>query len=445
MSTQIVQIDRFRFVCGLFWQSLSRRHELRAEAIELATRLNFDAMVLRVDRNFAGAGFASTREGAQFGLPSLGALVSRSIATEGAFYDGRQQPAPNWLGAFSLPDDRWAYFAVRDGAFLPNGDWIGSSEEVFERLHNDYSLGGWNVVIGDPSIEGQGFHNFYPRRIQDMIPRRGGRMHVPRWLNLLPVSRRAQSRQLLLIGGGLAAVAVATWAVMAFIHHRDLVAREQAFAMVRARLMLDRLHGKPPPAPPDPWATMPSPVGFVDTCLDRFNMIAPGGWALDSYACRSGNVSYNWVRNGSDVAMLLAVAPMAQPDTTGDHATLVEPVTMPVGGDDRIDGARGARMRMLSAFQLLGLTLRFTAEAPPKQTNDGAAGTKKDTGKASSGDASAMSSAAPPPWQTWHFTAPLGDLSPKAVLQYLDEPGVRLEKLSYQAGQWSLDGVMYEK
>ncbi len=108
MTIQIVQIDRNRFVGGLFWQSLSRRHELRAEAIELAKKLNFDTMVLRIDRSFAGAGFASTREGALPGLPSLGALVSKAIAVEGAFYDGRQQPAPNWLGAFSLPDGRWA-------------------------------------------------------------------------------------------------------------------------------------------------------------------------------------------------------------------------------------------------------------------------------------------------------------------------------------------------
>ena len=209
MATQVIQIGRQRFICGLFWQSLSRRHALRAEAVELAARLNFDAMVLRIDRTFAGAGFASTREGAQLGLPSLGALVSKTIAAEGAFYDGRQQPAPNWLGAFHLPDGRWAYFAVRDGAFLPNGDWIGSSDEVFERLHGDYSLGGWNVVIGDPQLEVQGFHNFYARRIEDMIPRRGGKPHLPRWLNLSRVSRRAPRREVLLAAAAIV-VAAAT-------------------------------------------------------------------------------------------------------------------------------------------------------------------------------------------------------------------------------------------
>jgi hypothetical protein len=244
MAIQIIQIERHRFVCGLFWQSLSRRHELRAEAIELAKKLNFDAMVLRIDRSFAGAGFASTREGAQPGLPSLGALVSKAIAVEGAFYDGRQQPAPNWLGAFSLPDERWAYFAVRDGAFLPNGDWIGTSEEVIERLHIDYSLGGWNVVIGDPRIEAHGFHNFYPRRIEDMIPRRGGKLRIARWLRLVPVARRVPWRKLAIAGSVLAVLGLAGGGAWVYRQRQLEAERERALAVARARIASQQHAGR---------------------------------------------------------------------------------------------------------------------------------------------------------------------------------------------------------
>ncbi|MEJ0003017.1 MAG: type 4b pilus protein PilO2 [Pararobbsia sp.] len=108
------------FICGLFWQSLSRRHALRAEAVELAGRLNFDAMVLRIDRSFAGAGIRehARRRAARTALARR-AGIEGDTRPRGAFYDGHQQPAPNWLGAFQLPDARWAYFAVRDGAFLP--------------------------------------------------------------------------------------------------------------------------------------------------------------------------------------------------------------------------------------------------------------------------------------------------------------------------------------
>ena len=63
MSAQVIQIGRQRFVGGLFWQSLSRRNELRAEAVELAKKLKFDLMVLRIDRGVAAAGYANTRDG----------------------------------------------------------------------------------------------------------------------------------------------------------------------------------------------------------------------------------------------------------------------------------------------------------------------------------------------------------------------------------------------
>jgi hypothetical protein len=439
MATQIVQIDRQRFVCGLFWQSLSRRHELRAEAVELAARLNFDAMVLRIDRMFAGVGFASTREGAQLGLPSLGALVSKTIATEGAFYDGRQQPAPNWLGAFRLPDGRWAYFAVRDGAFLPNGDLIASSEEVFERLHSDYSLGGWNVVIGDPQLEVQGFHNFYARRIEDMIPRRGGKPHVPRWLNLTRVSRRVPRRNVVIAAVLAASIAGAAAGFVAWRRHEIERAREAAFARVRAQLALHPPKPVAPPAAPHPWAGEPRPDVFVRACLDHFANLAPGGWELDQYVCRASNVSYSWSRGDSNVAMLMAAEPHATIDSNGDHATLVEPLQLPAGGDDIIDGIHGARLRMLSAFQLLGIDLVFAAQrtsaAPPPSL------TTRTLDRLHARD----TPPAAPDWQTWRVTAQLGDVQPDTVIRYFDVPGVRIETLSYKSGQWSLNGVLYEK
>ncbi|MBY4833140.1 type 4b pilus protein PilO2 [Burkholderia dolosa] len=438
MATQVIQIGRQRFICGLFWQSLSRRHALRAEAVELAARLNFDAMVLRIDRTFAGAGFASTREGAQLGLPSLGALVSKTIAAEGAFYDGRQQPAPNWLGAFHLPDGRWAYFAVRDGAFLPNGDWIGSSEEVFERLHSDYSLGGWNVVIGDPQLEVQGFHNFYARRIDDMIPRRGGKPHLPRWLNLSRVSRRAPRRAVLLVAAAIGVAAAVAAGIVAYRRHRMEVERQQAFERMRAELAL---HPPKPAAPPEaahPWASEPRPDAFVRACVDHFTHIAPGGWELDDYVCRASNVSYSWSRGGSNVAMLMAAEPRATIDGNGEHASYVEPLALPAGGDEVLDGVHGVRLRMLSAFQLLGIGLTFTLQ-PASVPQRSLASQTLDRLQPGGGAPPA------PSWQTWRMSAQLGDVRPDSLIRYLDQPGVRVETLSYKSGQWTLDGVLYEK
>ncbi|TKC86963.1 pilO family protein [Trinickia terrae] len=437
MATQVIQIGRQRFICGLFWQSLSRRHALRAEAVELAARLNFDAMVLRIDRSFAGAGFASTREGAQLGVPSLGALVSKVIATEGAFYDGRQQPAPNWLGAFHLPDGRWAYFAVRDGAFLPNGDWVGASEEVFERLHSDYSLGGWNVVIGDSQLEVQGFHNFYARSIEELLPRRGGKLLLPRWLNLGRVTRRVPWRMVAAAALAVIVLGVAVGGAIAYRRHKLEQERLAAFERVRQQL---RLHPPKPSAPPEPshpWASEPSPGDFVRSCVDRFANIAPGGWELDEYVCRATNVSYSWSRGGSNVAMVMAAEPHATIDSNGEHATYVEPMSLRPGGDEVIDGIHGVRLRMLSSFQLLGIGLTFALQAPSAQQKSLAAQTLDQLHPGTG--------AAGPAWQVWRMSAQLGEVRPDSLIKYLDEPGVRIETLSYKSGQWTLDGVLYEK
>ena len=59
MALNVLQIGRHRFVSGLFWQSLSRRRELAKEALELAKKLNFDMLIVRIDRDTAEAGFAN--------------------------------------------------------------------------------------------------------------------------------------------------------------------------------------------------------------------------------------------------------------------------------------------------------------------------------------------------------------------------------------------------
>ena len=133
MAAVIIEIRKRKYVCGLFWQSLSRPRELKSEAVELARKLNFDLLVLRKDLGMAQAGFASSREGAGKGMLSLGAIVASTVAAKGLHHDGRSQPATSWLAAFRIDEQRWAYFAVRDESFLPAGDFAGSKDEVLER------------------------------------------------------------------------------------------------------------------------------------------------------------------------------------------------------------------------------------------------------------------------------------------------------------------------
>ncbi|TCW83876.1 pilO family protein [Burkholderia sp. SRS-46] len=429
MSAQVIQIGRQRFVGGLFWQSLSRRNELRAEAVELAKKLKFDLMVLRIDRGVAAAGYANTRDGFAPGHLSLGAMVSRAIALEGAFYNGRRQPAPNWLGAFALPDGRWAYFAVRDHAFMPNGDWVGSREEALEKLHTDYAWGGWNVVIGEPELEKQGFQNFQPKRLDDLLPRRGGRPRTERWWGLRPVERRLSPRAALIAA---TVVCVAGGAALAYWHHRAKVEaeeREAALERVRAELAARQAKGGPIA---HPWATQPDAVGFARACTTRFGRLAPGGWRLERYECTPDTAHYAWARNGSNVRYLLAAEPGAIVDTDGERASLDVPLTAPAAGDTPLVDDSAVRTQLLSRLQWLDAAAKLDSMLP-------------DQGARAPLTNLAQQAATATAWRTYRLSANLGGVAPPEFVRAIDVPGLRVQRIVYQNNQWTLEGVLYAK
>ncbi|MET5012005.1 pilO family protein, partial [Burkholderia pseudomallei] len=91
-------------------------------------------------------------------------------------------------------------------------------------LHTDYAWGGWNVVIGEPELERQGFQNFQPKRLDDLLPRRGGRPRTERWWALRPVERRLSPRAALI---DATAACVVLGVEFAYWHHRAKVEAEE--------------------------------------------------------------------------------------------------------------------------------------------------------------------------------------------------------------------------
>jgi hypothetical protein len=425
MSTHIVQIGKHRFVSGLFWQSLSRPRELRKEAVELAKTLSLDLVTIRKEHGSAQAGFAHTADGAQRGMLSLAAAVAQQIAQKGIFTEGRHQAVSNWLGAFKLPDGKWAYFAVRDESFLPNGDFAGTKEEVLDRLNGDYGLGGWNIIIGDKELEEHGFHNFIAEKIENVVPRsKSGRIKVQRWWALTPVERRIDWKlaavtavvATIVVGGG-----TATW----MYHKKQVEERERAAAMEAAR---NKLQSGELEAP-HPWLAKPMPLVLARDCLDHLQHFSPGGWPLEEYACEAGQISYKWTRGASTVGSLLAAIPEAVVDLDGDKASWWQPLKLQASKDDVLLPSKELVMPLVTEFQKLGLPLKVTALPPPPPPPPG---TEKN--------------AAPrPTWQTFSFTAKAGGVPPLELASILTQPGVRLDKLSYRNGEWQIEGAIYAK
>jgi hypothetical protein len=351
-------------------------------------------------------------------------------------YDGRQQSAPNWMGAFKLPDGRWAYFAVRDNLFLPNGDWIGTREEVFERLFSDYALGGWNVVIGDEEVEALGFHNFYRRTLDELMPRRNGKPHVHRWWAL------GRARRSLRVPLALAAMAVifcaGSFGYMKYRQHQQALALARMLEVQR-QLAASAKAQQQAPAVMHPWAQQPAPSELTARCLEHFGMLAPGGWALSKYECSSTAASYVWDRHDATISLLLSQVPQAQIDGTGEHAAWHVPLSAPPAGDDALLPESRLRERLFDAFQSLAISLKLDAAPRPEPPPQPQPQPTQNPALPSP-----MTQLPPlPTWRVWHLSANLAGLSPATIAHALDAPGVRLQHLTYHDGAWSIEGVVY--
>lgn len=426
MAAVVLEIRRRKYVCGLFWQSLSRPRELKTEAIELARKLNFDLMVLRKDLGVAQVGFASTKEGVHHGMLSLGAIVASTVAAKGISHDGRRQSATSWLAAFRLDNERWAYFAVRDESFLPQGDFCGSKADVLERLYADYGLGGWNAVIGEPELSDQGFHDFNPATIDDFLPPGSSRRL---WLasawELVPVQR---TRQIALAAAGVGAVAVAAGAATWWWRQHQAeqaLDREQAMMTAQQRIAADQARQPIPP----PWLGKASPREFARACGEHDVLLAPGGWKLDELVCSQSSFNYSWSRAESTVANLLQHVPRANVDLSGDKARYAQPVSMPTTTAEDLLPAEQLLMPLVSRFQELGLKLALKPPAAPPAPP-------------------ALPGMRPPPapdWKTYTFTLPLQGLPLAEAGAVLTQPGVRLSTLTYRQGEWFVEGMVYAK
>ena len=432
MATHIVQIGKTRFICGLFWQSLSRPRDFWKEAVLLANKIDADMLVLRKDHAMAQAGYVHSKEGARRGQQSLAAVISKTIALEGAYYDGRQQPAHNWLCAMALPDGMWAYCAVRDANFLPNGDFAGTREEVLERLQGDYALGGWNVVIGEPELEQYGFHNFSGKKLLELLPlRKDGQPLVRSWSALRPTKRSIdQKTALAIVGGSLIFLSGSAW----YVHHlriKQEQEREHAFEIARQRINANAA-GR---TAVQPWASKPLPLDFARACVARLDTLTPGGWQLEQYVCDDHGVTYNWARNGSNVGYLLEKIPAARIALSGDTASNSQPMAVPTKGKETLLPADQVMRTLQARYQAIGLNLKLLANpeppppAPPKPALPGTTPVKPP----------------PPEWKTWAVSADLASLTPVNAAELLTQPGVRLNKISWRAGLWSIEGVLYAK
>jgi len=421
MANIITTLDKHKFVCGLFWQSLSKPRELNREAADLGRKIDSDLMVIRMDHTTAQAGFAQTKEGIKRGMYSLAAVVSKTMAIEGAFYDGEQQPVHNWLGAFKLPEGNWIYFAVRDANFLPNGDFAGTKEEVLDRLHNDYALGGWNVVMGEEELKSFGFHNFQARDIRGFIPQRAdGSIRVHKWWGLRQIGGSPSWLPMTAAVAGVAAVAIAgTYGWKFYQQKQEERQREIAMQQARERILREAS------AAARPWARRTAPLVLVRACQKQFTHPTAGGWLLESYTCTQDQQMYAWKRGHSSIGMLREQLPEVQVDPSGDRASYVRPLKLQAGRNEELQDTRKTLEPMVSRMQMMGVPIKVAIAPTPKLQSD--------------------NQQWQPNWRSYVFKLNAAGMAPQEIAEILDRPGVRVDKVVYQGAEWAMEGTIYAK
>lgn len=425
MGSYITSIDKHKFVCGLFWQSLSKPRELTREATELGRRIDSDLMVIRMDHTTAQAGFGQNGDGVRRGMYSLAAVVSKTMAIEGAVYDGEQQPVHNWLGAFLLPEGHWVYFAVRDANFLPNGDFTGTKDEVLDRLHNDYALGGWNVVLGEDSLRSFGFHNFQPRDIRSFLPRRAnGTVHIRRWCALREIGARPAWLPLAAALGGLvAATAVGVYGWQHYQKQQAAAEAELAAQQVRERLEREASVAA------RPWAKRTAPLALVRACQQQFAHPTAGGWQLESYTCTQEQQVYAWKRGNSSIAMLREQLPDVQMEASGDRANYVRALALKAGQNEDLLDSRNALEPVMSRLQMAGVPIKVALALAPSAAPQPQSGAQPWQ----------------PAWRSFLFKLSASGMEPLELGELLNRPGIRVDKVMYQGSEWTMEGTIYAK
>lgn len=403
-----------RLVAGLFWHPVAASTDKarKAEAQEVADQMKLDAVVWRHGATYQ-AGLAGKDA---LGACAAAALVSKTIEVEGGGGD--------FICAAQVPDGRWLYVAQKDGVLLPDGDMLGSEDEVRSRMLADFSAGHFALVYapdhwGVPAKAERDFLSF--------IPQKKGAQHWHKWWRMQPVrvglAHYAKTIVAMLVVAGVLAGGVVGWKVWNRYQEQKRIeaariAAEAAAASAAAVVV-------------KPWAQQPLATSFARACAADFGPLraSVAGWELATVACSVGDgVSVVWKApavGGSHSAFVAAI-PQAVVSPDGSFATLTRTVafTAPESAEDLQPAQPVIAWLMDRASHL---SAQFKVQA------DGAPATAPAPG-APEGGAGV--------WKTYAWSMATG-LSPQTVIPQINTAGLRVTKIMFSNDQWSIEGVLY--
>ncbi|OWJ89359.1 hypothetical protein B6S59_31240 [Pseudomonas sp. A46] len=436
-AATIVSINGNRFVSGLLWQALTRPRGYMKEAKEIGKREGLDIVAIRDTAEVKQAGFVSKADGAYKGMYSLAAALAGQLGD-------------TWIGAFKLPDDRYAMVAVDSGAIIPGADKIGDKDAIQKQLRRIFARGTTDFkdnIFAPAELEFGGIE----RDIEDLLKP----SNLKKEYTLKPLTFGLTKKEWIGVGvaaGVLACTMFGLWQWQLAVERAEREARILAAQLEAKRL--EELNAKTraeqqAPALKHPWATMIGVGDFVTSCsqVSHEKPLALGGWVAISANCKPDLFAISYARTGSStVNQLIAAAQglfeLAPAFTEGgDKASLNEPIEMTVAGDEELrplDDALASFNSHLQQVQIKPELVEVPYTPPPAP-------------EPLPGADPAVEPPAPPVPDWFEFTFSFDtDIPPEILVQGLPGRGVRITEIDITRNDlaqltWTIKGAIYAK
>ncbi|MEW5890664.1 MAG: type 4b pilus protein PilO2 [Pseudomonadota bacterium] len=415
-APQTFELERGRiFVAGLFWQPLpGTLRDRKKETLRLAKELNFDLAVWRTS-GVLHVGFANTSAGVKPGWLSAAAVVSKTLEME--------SPARSFLCATEIKGGRWLYVAQREGVILPDGDFVGSEDEVRSRMLTDGSIDHWPLIVAPAHW---GIPGAVERSFEDFLPKKAGKNDFKRWWGLVPIKSKP-SKKLLPVA---LAAAVLVGALLGYRHwQRSEEARRLALVAEQTQTSAPQ-----PVKLEHPWKKEPKAEQYLKECMNAFGRVEslwPGNWTPREATCDGASFTVVWTRGETGwIEHLRTVVPDAVLSKDGSLASLTAALALSPGGDDPVPTENERTLAMHAVGQKYGFKVSLApAQTAPTLPGDTAAGTPiKD-------------------WAELAWSVQGIQIPPSVVLAAIDGPGLRVKKIQavFSGGimNWNMEGIQY--
>lgn len=423
----VVIVNGRQFVSGLTWKTLEHYRTHMKEARKWGKENGMAVVAIRKG-GILQAGYAPKSDERLRGMYSLAAALAGQLGD-------------NWIGVFPLPDDRFAFVAVNDGAVMVGRDMIGDRynvdieyNEAINLLHGEKS---WQGHIVAP--EGWDFATRHETLEELLNPKL---LHKD--YRLQPLTFGLSKREVVMICVGLLVVAGGG---VGFLKWQSIQEQKKADAATEAMISLQKEQEEQARKAAEearknlvrPWQELPSVETFLSACNAFWGEteLSLGGWIFSGGQCGPGKAmaSFKRLEDGTTVAEFAAAVRAAhgqQPavyeqGTSGSYAATF---ALTATKDDTLPPVAVQMEAFTSHLQTLGKGTTLALQEKPWKAPDD------------------QPDAVPPDWITNGFTIDT-DASPSMVFSGLNTAGMRVMEVTTTlnpesaALTWKITGELY--